>query len=177
MKIGRYVIGLVSGLTFGMLFAPKQGKKLRDDIIKKASTSGADGLKELGTAFLEAGEEAWSEIKNLSEHEQVEAFLDMSKEKLQDYLSGIEERGSDVAEVAQGKLEEIAAFATTKAKQFQTKAKTKKTAVKKAVTKSAKKARSTVKKTASKVAFASKKIRKVTKKTAPKTKKKTAKKR
>ncbi|MBU0728072.1 YtxH domain-containing protein, partial [Patescibacteria group bacterium] len=67
MKIGRYIIGLVSGLTFGMLFAPKKGKALRDSIIKKSSESGTEGLKELGNAFLEAGGEAWDEIKNLSE--------------------------------------------------------------------------------------------------------------
>ena len=115
MKLGRYIIGLVSGLTFGMLFAPKKGKQLRDDIAKKSSQSGGtEGLKELCNAFLGAGEEAVNEIKSLSEHEQVEAFLDMSKEKIQEYLGTIEEHGYDVASVAQEKLEEIAEMATDK---------------------------------------------------------------
>lgn len=162
MKIGRYIIGLVSGLTFGMLFAPKQGKKLRDDILKKSSESGAEGLKELGGAFLDAGEEAWSEIKNLSEHEQVEAFLDMSKEKLQHYLSTIEGKGYDVAAVAQDKLEEIAELATSKAKKFRAKVqkKTNPAGFKKRRVKKAVKPKKTTKKVTSK---AKPKTRKTTK--------------
>lgn len=148
MKIGKYLIGLISGLTFGMLFAPKKGKVLRDNIVKKSSTSGAEGLKELGGAFLDAGEEAWSEIKNLSEHEQVEAFLEMSKDKIQNYLSTIEDKGYDVAGVAQEKLEELAEMATRKATQYRSVAKKKKTAVKKAVKKAVSK----------KVKFAKKKV-------------------
>jgi gas vesicle protein len=162
MKIGRYIIGLVSGLTFGMLFAPKQGKKLRDDIMKKSSESGAEGLKELGGAFLDAGEEAWSEIKNLSEHEQVEAFLDMSKEKLQQYLSTIEGKGYDVAVIAQNKLEEIAELAASKAKKFKSKVQKKTSPIgfKKRRVKKAAKPKKTIKKVAAK---AKPKARKTTK--------------
>jgi len=162
MKIGRYIIGLVSGLTFGMLFAPKQGKKLRDDIMKKSSESGAEGLKELGSAFLDAGEEAWSEIKNLSEHEQVEAFLDMSKEKLQQYLSTIEGKGYDVAVIAQNKLEEIAELAASKAKKFKSKVQKKASPIgfKKRRVKKAAKSKKTIKKVAAK---AKPKARKTTK--------------
>jgi gas vesicle protein len=161
MKIGRYVIGLLSGLTFGMLFAPKKGKELRKNITKKSSESGTEGFKVLAEAFLEAGGEAWEEVKNLSEHEQVEAALDITKEKLKEYLGLIEERGYDVASVAQGKLEEIADLATSKAKQFKNKAHKKRRAAKKTVTK--------------KVTFAkrrvSKKVAKAVKKARPKTRK------
>jgi gas vesicle protein len=122
MKLGRYVIGLLSGLTFGMLFAPKKGTDLRKDIIKKGSVSGQEGLKVLGNAFMDAGGEAWEEIKNLSENEQVEAMLEMSKEKLREYLSFIENEGYDTAAIAQEKLEEIAKLAMSKAEQFKNKA-------------------------------------------------------
>lgn len=166
MKIGKYVIGLISGLTFGMLFAPKKGKNLRDSIMNKSSKSGAEGLKELGGAFLDAGEEAWSEIKNLSEHEQVEAFLEMSKDKIQNYLAIAEDKGYDVAGVAQEKLQEIAEMATKKATQYKSVAKKKKTAVKKAIKKSVGK----------NVKFAKKKVSSVKKRVKKTTAKKTSKK-
>jgi len=165
MKIGRYIVGLLSGLTFGMLFAPKKGKDLRKDIATKSSESGTEGFKVLAEAFMEAGGEAWEEVKNLSEHEQVEAALDITKEKLREYLGFIEERGYDVASVAQGKLEEIAELATNKAKQFRNKAQQKVQTVRKTATK--------------KVTFAkrrvSKKVAKVAKKAKPKTQKTTKK--
>ncbi|MCK5605418.1 YtxH domain-containing protein, partial [Candidatus Pacearchaeota archaeon] len=76
MKIGRYIVGLVSGLTFGMLFAPKTGKKLRKEL-KKTCTDPSkchEGAKVLGKAFKEAGEEVWDELKEFGDHEQVAAF-------------------------------------------------------------------------------------------------------
>jgi gas vesicle protein len=121
MKIGRYIIGLLSGLTFGMLFAPKKGEELRKDICKKSSQSGAEGLKVLGEAFLQAGGEAWDEIKDLSEHEQVAAVMEASKAKLKEYLSALEDKGYDSAAIAQQKLEELADFARSKANQFKEK--------------------------------------------------------
>jgi len=121
MKIGRYIVGLLSGLTFGMLFAPKKGEQLRKDICKKSSQSGTEGLKVLGEAFMQAGGEAWDEIKNLSEHEQVAAVMDASKAKLKEYLSMLEDKGYDSAATAQQKLEELADFAMSKANQFKEK--------------------------------------------------------
>lgn len=48
MKLGRYIIGLLSGLTFGMLFAPKKGKELRKELMKKrkAQTHALLAMKE-----------------------------------------------------------------------------------------------------------------------------------
>jgi len=121
MKLGRYIVGLISGLTFGMLFAPKKGKMLRDDILKRSEESGADALAVLGRAMKEAGEEAWQEVKGLSEHEQVEAVLAMSKEKIQEFLASIEDSGYETAGKAQEKLEELAMMATKEAKRFKAK--------------------------------------------------------
>jgi len=122
MKIWKYVVGLVSGLTFGMLFAPKKGSQLREEIMKKVNKGDhSEGLKVLGDAFMDAGGDAWTEMKKLSEHEQVEAFLELSKEKLHEYLAAVEERGYDVAGVAQKKLQEIAELATRKANEYKVK--------------------------------------------------------
>ena len=115
MKIGRYIFGLLSGLTFGMLFAPKKGEDLRKDIAKKASQSNTEGFKVLGNAFMEAGSDAYKEMKNLSENEQIAATLEVSKEKLKEYFDLIEAKGYDAAAIAQEKFEEIAEFAKSKA--------------------------------------------------------------
>ena len=103
MKLARYIIGLASGLTFGMLFAPKRGKDLRKELMSKKSDDPAEtcheGFKVLGGAFKEAGEDAWSEIKSLGEHEQVAALLELSQEKMRAFLDHAEEKGYDVATV------------------------------------------------------------------------------
>jgi gas vesicle protein len=115
MKIGRYIIGLVSGLTFGMLFAPKSGKKLRKEVLKKTADSHVEGLRALGEAFRDAGEDALDELRSIGEHEQVGALLELSQEKMKSFLDVAEERGYDVAVHVQEKLEELAKLAKSKA--------------------------------------------------------------
>ncbi|MFH1410271.1 MAG: YtxH domain-containing protein [Patescibacteria group bacterium] len=143
MKLGRYIIGLISGLTFGMLFAPKKGKKLRDELFKKGSESKQDALMALFHAFKDAGMDAVDEMKKLSDSEQLQSALSMSKEKMREYLSELEESGYDIASRAQEKAEEISDMAVAAGAEFRKRAVKKQTAIKKAV-----KAR--VKKTASK---------------------------
>jgi len=81
----------------------------------------------------EAGEEAWQEVKGLSEHEQVEAVLAMSKEKIQEFLASLENTGYETAATAQEKLEELADMATKEAKRFKVKSKKKVKQVKKSM--------------------------------------------
>jgi len=122
MKIGRYIIGLMSGLTFGMLFAPKKGSDLRREMSKKCEKGGAESLKVLGSALLDAGEDAVNEIKNLSESEQIEVFLKNSEDKWQAMFDLLEERGFDKAASLQEKLEEFAKFVADKAGDIRDKA-------------------------------------------------------
>jgi len=109
MKLARFLAGIVSGVTFGVLFAPKQGKKLRKEI-----TQGKD-IKALGEAFKNAGVDALEEIKKLSKHEQVEAFLQLSEDKLKEIASNLDEGNSEMIRKAKVKFEEISAFALQKA--------------------------------------------------------------
>jgi len=55
MRLKRFMFGVLSGLTFGLLFAPREGKKLRKELSKKSRISGQEGLKVLGEAFKAAG--------------------------------------------------------------------------------------------------------------------------
>jgi gas vesicle protein len=122
MKIGRYIVGLISGLTFGMLFAPKKGEDLRREIMHKGKESHTEGLKALGNAFRGAGEDALKELKGLSEHEQVAAFLELSHDKMKSFLEAAEEKGYDVAAAVQEKFEDLAGMAKCKMEEIKKKA-------------------------------------------------------
>lgn len=133
MKLGRYLVGLISGLTFGMLFAPKQGKKLRDELVKKGGESGHEALTVLYKAFKDAGTDAVGEMKKLSDSEQLQSALSMSKDKMREYLKQIEDTGYDLAAQAEEGIDDftnMAEAATTKLKKQVSK---KKKVVKRAV--------------------------------------------
>ncbi len=166
MKIGRYIIGLISGLTFGMLFAPKKGKNLRKEIITKGSESGQDALMALANAFKDAGADVISEVKKLSEHEQVGAALKMSKEKMHEYLASIEETGYEVAATAQEKLGKLTSKCMEKCDEAVEAADSVQKSVKKGVKKVSKAAKS-VKRKAVKAKAVAKKAVKSAKKKSP----------
>jgi len=157
MKIGRYLVGLVSGLTFGMLFATKKGKDLRKEIFEKGSDSHVEGLRALGNAFKSAGAEAIAELKKVSEHEDIAALLEVSQDKMRNFLDSAQEHGYDVAGYVQEKLESLASMAKEKvgdakagAEQFQRRAVRKAEEMKDEVAKEVEKKVSHVKKTAAK---------------------------
>lgn len=110
MKLGRFLAGIASGITFGVLFAPKKGKQLRKEVMQ-----GKGDIKALGRAFKGAGEDAWEEIKKLSKHEQVEAFLQLSEDRIKEIASNLEEGNSEMVQKAKTQLEKISAFALKKA--------------------------------------------------------------
>ncbi len=159
MKIGKYIVGLVSGLTFGMLFAPKKGSRLRDEIKKKKSRSKQDAFQALVGAFKEAGMEAVDETKKLADNGQLGEAVEMSKEKMREYFSQIEETGYDIAARAKEKLEEIQGMAKKEVKQT-------KKRVTKTATKAKKKAKRTVKKATKKATVEVKDAKKKVKKAA-----------
>ena len=167
MKLGRYIVGLVSGLTFGMLFAPKKGKKLREELMKKGGESGQEALMVLFNAFKDAGVDAVSEMKKLSENEQLRSALNMSKDRMHEYLSNLEETGYDLAAQAQEKVEEFSDMAVQMGTKFKKRAVQERATVTRAV-------KDRIKDAAKTVQPAVKKVRKMVvkkttaKKTAPK---------
>jgi gas vesicle protein len=152
MKIGRYLIGLISGLTFGMLFAPKQGKKLRKELSESGSIANGEALKILANSFHDAGKDVAGELKKIKESEQVNAALNISKERMQEYLKNIEDTGYEVAAAAQEKLEQISEMASDKFMDFKESVgdvkKKAKSKAKKGVSRAASKAKSKTKKAA-----------------------------
>ncbi len=110
MKPGRFLLGILGGLTFGMLFAPKRGRELRKELVKKSGESPAEVLRALGSALMEAGSEAYDEFLKLSETEQVQALKTLSKEKAGEFLETAKDKGYEIAATVQDKLEEASDF-------------------------------------------------------------------
>lgn len=122
MKLGKYLAGAISGLTFGLLFAPKKGEDLRADIKKGGKKSKQEALSVLVQAFKEAGIEALDEAKKIPENETVEAAIGHSKDKMREYFAQIQETGYDIAERAKEKLEEMQAATMEAAEDLKDKA-------------------------------------------------------
>lgn len=168
MKLGKYIAGALSGLTFGLLFAPKKGQDLRKEMKNKASKSKHDALSVLIDAFKEAGTEALDEAKHLSELESIESAIGNSKQKMKEYFAQIEKTGYDIAARAKDKLDELHHIAADASVNF------KKTAVKNArvVKKAVNRSKKVVKTTKMKVGDLMNKVEKKVgiKKTKPVTK-------
>lgn len=107
MKIGKYIVGLISGATFGVLFAPKKGKKLRTEILNKGDKSGHEAVSALVDAFKEAGMEVFEEMKKLSENEKMGQAIGSSKKAMQKYLEQLETTGQDIASKAKDHLDDL----------------------------------------------------------------------
>ncbi len=129
-----------------MLFAPKKGKKLRSELRKKGGQSGHEALAVLVEAFKDAGSDAVSEAKRLSESEQIGAAINSSKTKIKDYLSQLEQSGYDIAERAQEKFEEISDRTAKASSAFKKRSVVKKKRTVKRAKKTGTKASGTVKK-------------------------------
>ncbi len=170
MRIGKYIVGALSGLTFGLLFAPKKGEELRDEIKKKGGKSKQEALSVLIEAFKEAGVEALDEAKKTSEGQSLQAAIGNSKEKMHEYFSQIEKTGQDIAARAKQKLDELHGMAEGGSANFKKTALKKAQRVKKTVVTRSKRAVSQIKKKVEGV------IDSATKKSAPKKTVKTEKK-
>lgn len=125
MKLGKYLIGLISGLLFGMFFAPKKGEDLRKEMKNKWSSSDdyQEGINSLKKAFHSAGKDAWRELKNLKEHEQVSSFLDLSQERMKAFLKAAQDQGGDAMDQVQGRVEMLATMVHEKLKTDETSSK------------------------------------------------------
>ena len=172
MRLGKLLVGLASGAAFGMLFAPKKGKKLREEIVNKSKKGGAqDSAQVLLEAFKEAGAEALEESKRLAQSESVQSAVKDSHEKMKAYFSQIEQTGYDIAARAKEKLEELQDEAGDLSADFKKRAVKATKAAKKKVKKKAKAVKKTVKKAKKEVKKTTKKATKTVKKTVKAAKK------
>jgi gas vesicle protein len=98
MKVGKFILGLGIGAIAGLLFAPKKGEELREDI-KKESLKAYDNLKALTKEDVEAmlGETIETVKKSVDEFD-VDEFKKSTREKLNELEEKLEVFANKVRE-------------------------------------------------------------------------------
>lgn len=66
----KLLVGLLGGLSLGMLFAPEKGSSLREKLAKSDHK-----LKDFGDVFLAAGKDASGEVKTFIDSKEVQELL------------------------------------------------------------------------------------------------------
>lgn len=141
----RLLFGILAGISAGLLFAPKSGKKLRE-ALKKSDTKFSDFADEL----LKAAKDAGTEVKTLIDSKEVQDMITSGKKSAEDFLNIVDEKKEELSKKAKVELDELLGTALESAKKTGAKAKKtvdKKTSTaKKAVKKKASDAKKTIKK-------------------------------
>jgi gas vesicle protein len=94
----KILLGILSGITLGLLFAPKKGKELRASLLKSEEKLG-DFAKEV----LAAAKEAGNEVQSLINGEEVRRILAKGKDHIADLLR----QGEKLSEKGKKEFEEM----------------------------------------------------------------------
>jgi len=155
----KFLLGVVAGISLGILFAPKEGKKLRKEL-----ASSEDKFKTFGKILLSSSRDASEEIKKIISSKEFQSYIKDGKEKANEAIDFLAEKGKKLSLRAQDELNDIIEMAQKEISVQKKVAKKKIAKAKKVV----KKKVDTAKKTAKKKV---EKTKKTIKKTASKAKK------
>jgi len=96
------LFGVLAGTVLGILFAPKKGKELREQI-KKERDQGGLGTAALKEGFVGMGKDMAGSAKNVYESEAVQDNLSRAKAKAKEYAEmGKEKMGHAAKDVVKG---------------------------------------------------------------------------
>ncbi|MEG0275431.1 MAG: YtxH domain-containing protein [Coprobacillus sp.] len=101
MKLGKFILGLGIGAAAGLLFAPKKGSELREDI-KRESLKAYDNVKNMTKEDVEAllGQTIETVKRSVDEFD-VDKFKETTKVKLSELEEKLEEFAAKVKETDQ----------------------------------------------------------------------------
>lgn len=101
MKLGKFIFGLGLGAVAGLLFAPKKGSELREDV-KNETLKAYDNVKNMTKEDVEAmlGKTIESVKKSVDEFD-VDDFRETTKAKLSELEAKLEEFSNKVKETDQ----------------------------------------------------------------------------
>lgn len=94
----KLLLGLLGGVSLGLLFAPKSGKDLRKDL-SKSEEKLQDFAKELFTA----GKEASEEVSKFLKSKECQEIIKKGKAHLSDLL----EQGEELSQKGKAELEKL----------------------------------------------------------------------
>ncbi len=101
MKLGKFIVGLGIGAVAGLLFAPKKGSELREDL-KNSSLKAYDQLKNLTKEDIEVmlGQTIETVKKSVDEFD-MDDFKETTKTKLSELEAKLEEFAQKIKETDQ----------------------------------------------------------------------------
>ena len=108
-------MGLLAGLGLGVLFAPKKGSKLREDIQKERG-KGGHGLNSVKDGFVSMGKDIAETAKDAYESEEVQKSISKAKEACGDCCEEGKMQVGKMAKKAEKKARKTVAKAKKKAK-------------------------------------------------------------
>lgn len=116
-KKSGLLLGLLAGTAVGILFAPKRGKKMRDNI-KKEFEDGGYGLDAIKEGFVGMGKEVVDTAKEAYESEEVQEGISKAKDVCEDCLEEGKKKARIKVTKVKAKAKKTAKKAVKKAKKF-----------------------------------------------------------
>jgi len=107
----KTIFWFLTGISAGIFFAPKPGKKLRDEISKSKQK-----LSKLGEIFMEAAKDANSEIKELLNSKEVQKIFENGKKSMEDFLKISEKKIKKFSKEAEKEFKNIVKKVSEKVK-------------------------------------------------------------
>ena len=89
MKGKGILFGLLAGTVLGVLFAPDEGKKLREKL-KQERKKGGSGLETAKRSFIDFGNDIWETLEDYTPEEM--------KEKVHETVNNMKEKAEDIKE-------------------------------------------------------------------------------
>jgi gas vesicle protein len=117
----KFLFSATIGVLYGMLFAQKPGKKLRDEL-KKSEDPAMLLIKELQGMAKDSGSEIKEFVKN---SEELQKVMQSGKNQFEDFVKAAKNLGDDAKIKAKEQLEEVAKNAKKAAEDLKTKTKEK----------------------------------------------------